>query len=90
MAAVEQTRGVYVSVDHSKANQSTEWEVFGRAKSTDSLAHIGVVKAEGARLAKARARMIYSEKPWVELCIVPRACVHTVVARGTSERIGFA
>ena len=79
-----------VSVDRSEANQTTEWEVFGRAKSTDSLAHIGVVKAKGARLAKARARMMYSENPWVELCVVPRACVYAVVARGTSERIGFA
>lgn len=79
-----------MSVSHGNEGHDRIWEVFGRAKSTDPLAHIGLVRAKGERLARARARMMYSEKPWIELCVVSRDCIHPIVARGTSEHVGFA
>jgi len=79
-----------MSLKNSQTDEGENWEVFGRSKSTDSLAHIGVVQANGDRLAKARAMYMYSERPWVELCVVRSDSVHTVLGRGSSKNIGFA
>lgn len=76
--------------ENRQSGESDNWEVFGRSKSTDALAHIGVVQANGDRLAKARAMIMYSERPWVELCVVRSDSVVTVLARGSSKQIGFA
>jgi len=47
------------------------FEVFGRDQVERPLAHIGSIVAPNQELAVARARMLYSERPWVELCVAP-------------------
>lgn len=79
-----------MTLKNNQTDESYSWEVFGRSKNTDSLSHIGVVQANGDRLAKARAMLMYSERPWVELCVVRSDSVVIVLGRGSSKKIGFA
>lgn len=51
--------------------QDQMFEVFGRDQVERPLAHIGSIVAPNQELAVARARMLYSERPWVELCVAP-------------------
>ena len=47
------------------------FEVFGRDQPQRSLGHIGSIVAPNQELAVARARFLYSERQWVELCVAP-------------------
>jgi 1,2-phenylacetyl-CoA epoxidase PaaB subunit len=47
------------------------FEVFGRDQQERPLAHVGSIVAPNQELAVARARMLYSERPWVELVVAP-------------------
>ena len=47
------------------------FEVFGRERIERPLSHIGSIVAPNQELAVARARMLYSERQWVELCVAP-------------------
>ena len=47
------------------------YEVFGRTNIKRSLMHLGSVRANNEKLAVALARMVYSERPWVELRVAP-------------------
>ena len=53
------------------AEQDQIFEVFGRDQVERPLAHVGSIVAPNQELAVARARMLYSERPWVELCVAP-------------------
>ena len=55
------------------------FEVFARHKSADPLHHIGYVSAPGPDLAAMYARAIYDEFMWVEMIIVPRQAITTVI-----------
>lgn len=48
-----------------------DFEVFGREHIERPLQHLGSVEAENTELAIARARFVYSEREWIELCIAP-------------------
>jgi len=48
------------------------YEVFARETPDGPLAHIGCLSAPNPETAVAQARMMYSEKIWVEMCIFPR------------------
>lgn len=50
--------------------------VFARRAPGDALEQIGVVKAVSEALAYVYARMNYTERPWRDLCIVPRDAVY--------------
>ena len=52
-------------------DQDQMFEVFGRDQVERPLSHIGSIVAPNQELAVARARMLYSERPWVELCVAP-------------------
>ncbi len=65
------------------------YAVFGREKPQGALSHIGEVQAANVKLALARARMMYSERPWVEMCIAP-ASAFSVVVGAHPERLAFA
>lgn len=52
-------------------DQDQMFEVFGRDQVERPLSHIGSIVAPNQELAVARARMLYSERQWVELCIAP-------------------
>lgn len=55
------------------------YEVFARRKYEDSLAHIGNVTAPDDELAAVYARSIYDEWTWLEMVIVPRQSLITVI-----------
>jgi 1,2-phenylacetyl-CoA epoxidase PaaB subunit len=55
------------------------YEVFARRKYEEPLAHIGNVTAPDDDLAAVYARSIYDEWTWLELVIVPRRALITVV-----------
>ena len=52
-------------------DQDQMFEVFGRDQVERPVAHIGSIVAPNQEIAVARARMLYSERPWVELCVAP-------------------
>ena len=76
------------SSDNPGANMT--FEVFGRDQLERPLSHIGSIQAPNQDLAVARARFMYSERQWVELCVAPSesfvACL-SPVRRGS---IGIA
>lgn len=47
------------------------FEVFGRDQVERPLSHIGSIVAPNQELAVARARILYSERQWVELSVAP-------------------
>lgn len=71
-------------------NGNMTFEVFGRDQLERPLSHIGSIQAPNQDLAVARARFMYSERQWVELCVAPSdsfvACL-SPVRRGS---IGMA
>jgi 1,2-phenylacetyl-CoA epoxidase PaaB subunit len=55
------------------------FEVFARRKPEEPLHHIGYVNAPDAELAGVYARSIYDEWDWIEMVVVPRAAITTVI-----------
>lgn len=58
-----------------------EYEVFGRIKRGDLLAHIGTVEAPSDELAKVYAAYTYDEEDWFELIAVPRSSMIKIIER---------
>jgi len=56
------------------------YEVFAREEMDGPLAHIGCLSAANPETALAQARLMYSEKPWVEMCMVRRDDVIPIIA----------
>ncbi len=88
MAVSENWTDYLIMSDNSGANMT--FEVFGRDQLERPLSHIGSIQAPNQDLAVARARFMYSERQWVELCVAPSesfvACL-SPVRRGS---IGMA
>ncbi len=59
-----------------------EYEVFARKARIDALRHVGRVVAPDDDIAQSYARATYDEERWVEMIIVPREDVITVLAPG--------
>ena len=66
------------------------FEVFGRDQAERPLSHIGSIVAPNQELAVARARILYSERPWVELCVAPAESFMTCLQQGRDGRVGLA
>jgi len=66
--------------EEAKPSQRTVWLVFGRRKYDDALYQVGTVTANTGEMAELYARSIYDEHPWIEMVIVPRRSLRTVVA----------
>lgn len=66
------------------------FEVFARDNPERPLQHIGTVQAENTKLAVARARMVYSERPWVEMCISPTSSFSGCLRPGEDGIVGMA
>lgn len=64
------------------------FEVFAREEADGPLFHLGCVSAPNRASAVGQARMVYSEKPWLEMCIAPRDAVIPVI--GVNGMIGVA
>ena len=61
-------------------NESRVWQVFARRKYEEPLHEIGNVMADDPELARVYARSIYDEFTWIEMVLVPRDCIVTVIA----------
>ncbi len=61
-------------------NESRVWQVYARRKYEEPLHEIGNVMADDVELAKVYARSIYDEFSWVEMVIMPRDSIVTVIA----------
>ncbi len=55
------------------------YEVFAREEMDGNLFHLGCLSAPNREAAISHARLMYSEKPWVEMCIVPRESVIPII-----------
>ena len=60
-------------------NESRVWQVYARRKYEEPLHEIGNVMADDVELAKVYARSIYDEFTWIEMVIVPRDSIVTVI-----------
>ena len=79
--------GIRVSVttenekpQREKLNESRVWQVYARRKYDEPLHEIGNVMADDVELAKVYARSIYDEFSWIEMVLVPRETIVTVIA----------
>jgi 1,2-phenylacetyl-CoA epoxidase PaaB subunit len=60
-------------------NESRVWQVYARRKYEEPLHEIGNVMADDVELATVYARSIFDEFSWVEMVIVPREAIVTVI-----------
>jgi 1,2-phenylacetyl-CoA epoxidase PaaB subunit len=60
-------------------NQDEIYEVFARFKYEEPLHQVGTVIAPNVELAKSYAFNTYNEWAWIEMIIVPRRDVITVI-----------
>ena len=56
------------------------WEVYARHDREASAHHVGTVRAAGPKDARVFAVMMYDERRWQEMFVVPRAAVVSVIA----------
>ena len=61
-------------------NETRIWHVYARRQYDEPLHEIGNVMADDTELAKVYARSIYDEFSWIEMVIVPRDCIVTIIA----------
>ena len=66
--------------EEAKPSLRPVWVVFARRKPEEPLYQVGTVTSEDAELAVVYARSIYDEHPWIEMVVVPRSAVRTVIA----------
>lgn len=66
------------------------YEVFGRGAHPEPLVHIGSLTAPNEQLARARARMMYAERDWIELTIAPADAFIKLIGHLTETKPGFA
>ena len=71
-------------------HENLMFEVFGRDQVERPLSHIGSIQAPNQALAVARARFMYSERQWVELCVAPSNCFVGCLAPGQRGGVGMA
>ncbi len=64
------------------------YEVFAREEMDGPLAHIGCLSAPNQETALAQARLMYSEKIWVEMCMFRRDDVIPIIS--PNEVLGAA
>lgn len=60
-------------------NENHVWQVYARRKYDEPLYEIGNVMADDVELAKVYARSIYDEFTWIEMVIIPRETIVTVI-----------
>lgn len=63
------------------------FEVFARRDSTDTLQHVGSVKAPNAEIAVTRAWCVYDQHRWSEMCIVPLAAIVPITERDYKVKV---
>ena len=67
------------------------YEVFGRHRVDGRLEHLGTLSAPNMDLARARARLIYSEREWIEMTMAPASAFERIIGRPDPDSaVGFA
>ena len=56
------------------------WLVFARRRYDEPLYQVGTVTADTPEMASVFAQSIYDEHPWIEMIVVPRNQMRTVIA----------
>lgn len=60
-------------------NEHAVWQVYARRRYEEPLHEIGNVVADDVELAKVYARSIYDEFSWIEMVLIPRDTIVTVI-----------
>ena len=60
--------------------QRDVWLVFARRKYDEPIYQVGTVTAGTPEMAAMFARSIYDEHPWIEMVVLPRSSMRTVIA----------
>lgn len=76
MSSVLPSEGVR---EESKASLRRAWLVFARRRYDEPLSQVGSVTADDPDMAVLFAQSIYDEHPWIEMIVVPRHEVRTVI-----------
>jgi len=79
MNSVENEAGAETRPRRETLNESRVWHVFARRKYEEPLHEIGNVMADDVELARVYARSIYDEFAWIEMVVVPRSALVTVI-----------
>ena len=80
MSTLKQTSDVQGTRTRREAlNENRVWQVYARRKYDEPLHEIGNVMADDVELAKVYARSIYDEFTWIEMVIIPRETIVTVI-----------
>jgi 1,2-phenylacetyl-CoA epoxidase PaaB subunit len=61
-------------------NESRVWHVYARRQYDEPLHEIGNVVADDEEMAKVYASSIYDEFAWIEMILVPRDSIVTIIA----------
>ncbi len=65
---------------HTALDETRVWHVYARRQYEEPLHEIGNVVADDEELAKVYAQSIFDEFSWIEMILVPRDCLVTVIA----------
>jgi len=65
---------------HARIQPDRVWLVLARREYEEPLRQIGTVEADDGELAQVYARSIYDEFAWVEMAVIPRDALVTVIA----------
>jgi 1,2-phenylacetyl-CoA epoxidase PaaB subunit len=65
--------------EEAKPSLRPVWLVMARRKYDEPLYQVGTVTAEHADMAALFAESIYDEHPWIEMIVVPRRSMRTVI-----------
>jgi 1,2-phenylacetyl-CoA epoxidase PaaB subunit len=68
------------SVPHRRVMADRVWLVLARREYEKPLQQVGTVEADDPELARVYARSIYDEFAWIEMVVVPRDALVTVIA----------
>jgi 1,2-phenylacetyl-CoA epoxidase PaaB subunit len=68
------------NVAHRHVMADRVWLVLARREYEKPLQQVGTVEADDPELARVYARSIYDEFAWIEMVVVPRDMVVTVIA----------
>ena len=75
-----ETPGETPAPHRAEANETRVWQVYARQKYDEPLHEIGAIVADDVELARVYARSIYDEFAWIEMTLIPRDSIVTVIA----------
>jgi 1,2-phenylacetyl-CoA epoxidase PaaB subunit len=66
--------------EEEKPSLRTCWVVLARRRYDEPLYQVGTVTTDDPAMAVIYAQSIYDEHPWIEMVVVPRHQMRTVIA----------